>query len=199
MTVFHKVNRSGKSKVLSVEERTLIQTHLPEKYRLITEVLYWSAGRIGEVLSIRVRNLVPDTGMVILERQTTKTMTTREVYLPEVLMNQLLLRARSLRLQPTDFLFFNQSPTKTEGPIRRPRSIQSFDKELRKVCDWNGLSGISSHSFRRTQLTELYREGWSLREIQHISGHKSLQSLQEYLEIAKEEVVDKFRQKMALI
>ena len=70
---------------------------------------------------------------------------------------------------------------------------QSFDKELRRVCDWNGLSGISSHSFRRTQLTELYRDGWSLREIQHISGHRSLQFLQEYLDVDKEEVVDKFR------
>ncbi|WP_071817959.1 tyrosine-type recombinase/integrase [Prochlorococcus marinus] len=58
-------------------------------------------------------------------------------------------------------------------PIRRPLSIQSFDKELRKVCDWNGLAGISSHSFRRTQLTELYRDVWSLRGIQHISGCRS--------------------------
>ena len=31
MTVSFKVNRSGKSKVLSQEERNLIQTHLPEK------------------------------------------------------------------------------------------------------------------------------------------------------------------------
>ena len=116
MAVFHEVNRSGKSKILSMEERTFIQTDLPEKYRLITEVLYWSAGRIGEVLSIRVRNLAPDTALVILERQTTKTKTTREVYPPEVLMNQLLLRARSLRLQPTDVLFFNQSPQRPRNP-----------------------------------------------------------------------------------
>ena len=75
-------------------------------------------------------------------------------------------------------------------------SSQSFDKELRRVCDGNGLFGITTHSFRRTQLTELYREGWSLREIQHISGHRSLQSLQEYLDIDKEKVVDKFRQRM---
>ena len=88
----------------------------PRNTRLITEVLYWSAGRIGEVLSIRVRNLAPDTALVILERQTTKTKTTREVYPPEVLMNQLLLRARSLRLQPTDVLFFNQSPQRPRNP-----------------------------------------------------------------------------------
>ena len=195
MTVFHKVNRSGKAKVLSQDEQDVIKSHLPEKYRLIAEILYWSAGRIGEVLSIRVRNLVPATGMVILERQTTKTKTTREVYLPPELMNALIRRANGLQLKGNDFLFFNQSPTQSTQ-FTRPLSSQSFDKELRRVCDWNGLSGISSHSFRRTQLTELYRDGWSLREIQHISGHRSLQSLQEYLDVDKEEVVDKFRQRM---
>ena len=198
MSVFHKVNRSGKSKVLSPEERSLIQSRLPEKYRLISEVLYWSAGRIQEVLSIRVRNLVPERGMVVLERKTTKTKETREVYLPEQLMEQLVSRAKALGLEPSEPLFFNQSPTKSAQSIRRPLSTQSFDKELRKVCDWNRLSGISSHSFRRTQLTELYRDGWSLREIQHISGHKSLQSLQEYLDVDKAVVVGKYRERMHL-
>lgn len=196
MTVFHKVNRSGKAKVLSPDEQDLIKSHLPEKYRLIAEILYWSAGRISEVLSIRVRNLVPSTGMVLLERKTTKTKSTREVYLPPKLMDSLVRRASGLRLRPSDFLFFNQSPTQVTDQFIRPLSSQSFDKELRRVCDWNGLSGISSHSFRRTQLTELYRDGWSLREIQHISGHRSLQSLQEYLDVDKEKVVDKFRDRM---
>ena len=113
MTVFHKVNRSGKAKVLSQDERDVIKSHLPEKYRLIAEILYWSAGRIGEVLSIRVRNLVPATGMVILERQTTKTKTTREVYLPPELMNALIRRANGLQLKGNDFLFFNQSPPRS--------------------------------------------------------------------------------------
>ena len=196
MTLFHKVNRSGKAKVLSNDERDLIQSKLPEKYRLISEILYWSAGRISEVLSIRVRNLVPATGMVVLESRTTKTKKTREVFLPENLMKRLVVRASGLGLRSDDFLFFNQSPTQADSDFSRPLSSQSYDKELRKVCDWNGLSGISSHSFRRTQLTELYRDGWSLRDIQHISGHRSLQSLQEYLDIDKAEVVGKFRERM---
>ena len=198
MTVFHKVNRTGKSKVLSKSERDLIQTELPEKYKLIAETLYWSAGRIREVLNIRVRNLVPDRGMVVLERDTTKTKETREVYLPHELMEKLVLRSTSMGLASSDYLFFNQSPTKSLVSQRKPLSVQSFDKELRRICDWNGLSGISSHSFRRTQLTELYKDGWTLREIQHISGHKSLQSLQEYLDVDKEVVVSKFRQRMMI-
>ena len=98
-----------------------------------------------------------------------------------LLMQKLLLRVRCLGLGAADYLFFNESPTQTQD-CRKHLSTQSFDKELRRVCDWNNLQGISSHSFRRTQLTELYRDGWSLREIQHISGHRSLQSLQEEMQ-----------------
>ena len=112
---------------------------------------------------------------------------------------KLVIRASRLGLGPTDFLFFNQSSTQHQNAVSKPLSVQSFDKELRRVCEWNGLKGISSHSFRRTQLTELYKDGWSLREIQHISGHKSLQSLQEYLDVDKEEVVHKFRQRMVAL
>ena len=52
--------------------------------------------------------------------------------------------------------------------------------------------GSFINSFRRTQLTELYRDGCSLRSIQHISGHRSLQfqSHQEYLDVDKDEVVE---------
>ena len=196
MTLFFKVNRSGKAKVLSPEERDLIQKQLPQKYRLVADLLYCSAGRVSEVLSIRVRNLVPETGMVVLERNTTTKKRTREVYLPQKLMDSLVLRARCLHLKPNDFLFFNQSPTRSLNGITMPLTSQAFDKELRRVCNWCGLSAVSYHSFRRTQLTELYRDGWTLREIQQISGHRSLQSLQEYLDVDRDMVVGKFRMRM---
>ena len=87
-----------------------------------------------------MRNLVPDRGMVVLERKTTKTKTTREVYLPEELMNQTSVEGSHQNLQPSGFLFFNQSPTKTSQSTKSHLTVQSFDKELRRVCDWNGLS-----------------------------------------------------------
>ena len=61
------------------------------------------------------------------------------------------------------------------------------------MCNWNGPSGITSHSFYRTRLTELNRDGCSLRDIQQFSEHHSLQSLQEQLDIDKAEVVSKYR------
>ena len=152
MTLFYKVNRSGKAKVLSPEERTLIQDNLPQKYRLVADLLYWSAGRISEVLAIRVRNLVPETGMVILERGTTKMKKSREVYLPPKLMNSLVLRARRLRPQPNDFLFFNPSPTQSRNGIIVPlcrllSSIRNCGRSVNGTVCWEcPLTPIGGHN-----------------------------------------------------
>ncbi|MBD2093742.1 tyrosine-type recombinase/integrase [Trichocoleus sp. FACHB-591] len=48
-----------------------------------------------------------------------------------------------------------------------------------------GLVGVSTHSFRRTALTQMSSAGMPLRVIQEISGHRSLQALQRYLEVSE--------------
>ncbi|MBD1865567.1 tyrosine-type recombinase/integrase [Trichocoleus sp. FACHB-46] len=46
-----------------------------------------------------------------------------------------------------------------------------------------GLVGASTHSFRRTALTQMSSAGIPLRVIQEISGYRSLQALQRYLKV----------------
>ena len=59
---------------------------------------------------------------------------------------------------------------------------------LKKACKKLGIVGASSHSWRRTALTEMYRHRVPLKTIQKISGHKSLAALQLYLEVDREQV-----------
>ena len=51
-----------------------------------------------------------------------------------------------------------------------------------------GLEGASTHSFRRTALTTLSNSGVPLRIIQTVSGHRSLEVLEEYLSVSDEQV-----------
>jgi integrase/recombinase XerD len=51
-----------------------------------------------------------------------------------------------------------------------------------------GIEGGSTHSFRRTGLTQLSNAGIPLRVIQEISGHNNLEQLQKYLEVTHEQV-----------
>jgi integrase/recombinase XerD len=50
------------------------------------------------------------------------------------------------------------------------------------------IEGGSTHSFRRTCLTQLSNAGIPLRVIQEISGHNNLEQLQKYLEVKPEQV-----------
>jgi integrase/recombinase XerD len=50
------------------------------------------------------------------------------------------------------------------------------------------MEGFSTHSFRRTALTQMSNAGIPLRVIQKLSGHRSLAVLQEYLEVGDAQV-----------
>jgi integrase/recombinase XerD len=49
------------------------------------------------------------------------------------------------------------------------------------------LDGASTHSMRRTCLTQMSRAGIPLRTIQKISGHSNLGQLQSYLQVDPED------------
>jgi integrase/recombinase XerD len=64
----------------------------------------------------------------------------------------------------------------------------SADKVLRKAFERADIEGASTHSFRRTALTQMSNAGIPLRIIQEISGHNNLEQLQHYLEVKPDQV-----------
>jgi integrase/recombinase XerD len=59
---------------------------------------------------------------------------------------------------------------------------------LREACNRVGIEGASTHSFRRTALTQMSNAGIPLRVIQQVSGHRTLTELQKYLEVSDAQV-----------
>jgi integrase/recombinase XerD len=59
---------------------------------------------------------------------------------------------------------------------------------LRGACKRIGLEGVSTHSFRRTALTQMSDAAIPLRVIAQISGHQDLSQLHAYLEVRPEQV-----------
>ena len=64
----------------------------------------------------------------------------------------------------------------------------SADKILRVALKELQIEGASTHSFRRTCLTQMHKSGVPLKVIQKISGHKTLSALQKYLEVLDEDL-----------
>jgi integrase len=56
----------------------------------------------------------------------------------------------------------------------------SADQILREAFELAGIEEASTHSFRRTTLTQMSNAGIPLRIIQEISGHSNLEQLQRY-------------------
>jgi len=70
---------------------------------------------------------------------------------------------------------------------RQPLTHFMAGKILKKACDLVGLVGVSTHSFRRTALTQMSSAGIPLRHLQEISGHNDLGTLQRYLEVSPDQ------------
>ena len=64
----------------------------------------------------------------------------------------------------------------------------SASRILREALEKVGIEGASTHSLRRTALTTMSNSGQPLRIIQEVSGHRSLEVLEEYLAVKDEQV-----------
>ena len=189
-----KTNRSGKSATLTKHQVEIFCSNLPQKYSLLAELLYYSAGRVKEITTIRVRNINFKDGMVTLEKSSTKTKETRQVPLPPTVLKNLASWIDSHGLKTDDYIFFTNSRNIKVKAGSKAVTTQPVDSFFRKAFDWNGILGASTHSFRRSRLTHLHiEEKWSLREIMDISGHKNLLSLQQYLDTDKNATFEKYR------
>lgn len=73
-----------------------------------------------------------------------------------------------------------------KGYISSTAAQEAFTKAVQRL----GIIGASTHSFRRTALTTMHKNGVPLRVIQRISGHVSLKNLQLYLEVTPDEIID---------
>lgn len=168
-----KVDRNGQATVLTPEQLAELWEELAQPHRLITQICYYTAARVGEVCSLQADDLV--NGEIVYRARNTKTDTTRTVAIAPPLAQAMA----EAKLPTTGYLF----PSLGCKPI----STQAVDLALRKACDYLGLKGVSTHSFRRSLLTHLYRAGHSLRTLQQISGHADIGNLARYLDIDREE------------
>ena len=190
-----KTNRSGKASLLSKNQMEVFLANLPVKYALIADLMYFSAGRVNEITTLRVRNINIKDELLTIEKSSTKTKETRQIPLPPTLVANLGRWIQDNLLGEDDFIFFTDSKNIKCRKGEKSVSTQSVDQFFRKTFDWIGVAGASTHSFRRTRLTRLHvDEGWSLREIMDISGHKSIVSLQQYLDTDKRNTFAKYRE-----
>jgi integrase/recombinase XerD len=171
-----KVNGNGQGKVLTQDELRQLFTEglVTPRDRAIFGICLFAGCRVSEVLALQTTDIKGET--LTLRKSTTKgKLKTRVVDIQPGL-------ARLLQAYPVKpgFLFPGGRPG-------QPMTRFMADKILKKACERIGLVGVSTHSFRRTALTQMSSAGIPLRHIQEISGHNDLGTLQRYLEVSPDQ------------
>ncbi len=180
-----KVDRHGKAKILSQAEIQLLfsQGFQTPRDRALFGICLFTACRLREACTLYTIDAYEPTGKVrpvlIIRKANTKgKLATRTIPIIDDLRS-LLTNYHPSSGQP--YLF----PGRFNGYL----DPDSADKSLRKAMKRVGLIGVSSHSFRRTALTQMSNNGTPLRVIQEVSGHRNLEQLQVYIEVRDDQVL----------
>ncbi|MHC5915887.1 MAG: tyrosine-type recombinase/integrase [Nostoc sp.] len=180
-----KINRHGRAKVLTQSEIQLIFSEGldNDRDRALFGVCLFSACRIRECCTLLTQDIYTPKGkarpqFVIRKSNTKGKLATRSIPVIEDLRR---LLAEYYPMAGDVYLF----PGRSDGHI----SEDSAARILRVACQQVDIFGVSSHSFRRTALTQMSNAGIPLRVIQEISGHRNLEQLQRYLEVSEDQVL----------
>lgn len=131
--------------------------------------------RISDVLRLRLSDIVMDGGRYRLSIVEQKTGKARTFTVPVPLYN--FLRVYCL-----------DNGIDAESPIF-PLTERAVQKHLQAVCDYLGLQGISTHSFRKWYATEIYNaNGHDVALVQRLLQHSSAATTQRYIGIQPEAI-----------
>ncbi len=181
-----KSNRHGQAASLSPTQLDQIMAECPPPLLAVLSICRFTACRISESLQLKFENVLADS--VVFPRSITKKkMATRTVPISaklEPILNRWRVEWPNV---------YGRGPLKTDYLFPAPRDINKYwarprvDEGLRAACRKVGLEGVSTHSFRRSALTQASAAGVSTRLLQSLSGHSSLDQLQRYIDVTDEQ------------
>ena len=177
-----KNNRFGQSKVLDTRELNLVIKYLKtENQKVLASTLRNTGARVGEVVQLKWRDIGKE--QILFPASITKRkLSSREVFISERFHKLLMdwkidwTLYKGRKPTPEDYVFYGRK----EGSHITTRA---FMYALNYALERAKIVGGSSHSFRRTQLTQLHRKQVPLNVIKSISGHQSLNTLSLYLQV----------------
>jgi integrase/recombinase XerD len=181
-----KIDRHGKAKVLSPEEiqRLFTDGLTTVRDKTLGAVMLYTACRVSECVTLKIQDIYDSRKRVrpelnIRKGSTKGKLATRTIPVLDDL--RLHLELYKPKVSRDAYLFPGRWG---HGHLHEDYAALIFKRGCNKV----GIEGASTHSCRRTALTLMSNAGIPLRVIQQISGHRSLEQLQEYLDVEPSQV-----------
>jgi len=178
----------AQAKTLTPNEFDQVLNHIsqhsfPLRNRVMFLTGYWSGMRVGELASLKVCDVMNVDGTVKAEVRLTAEQTKgrhpRTVFLPHKLRDE-LQRYLDLRkpVNPLLPLFITAGRRAFTANVM----TQHFHYLFKKV----GIAGASSHTMRRSFITNLASKGIGVRVLASLAGHRSIAVTQKYIDVNDE-------------
>jgi integrase/recombinase XerD len=157
-----------------------------DSHKLFLAISWYTGERPEAILSMDVKHVYENVerreprDAVLYPSSNRKDKRTREVPIHWALK----LSLKAYKAPVEGFLF--PSLYKPEKHLSR----QAIDKAFRRAVEKAGLQnkGFSPYSARRGFITRLYEQGYGIRVIQRLTGHKTIDSLLLYIDVTDEQL-----------
>ena len=141
---------------------------------------HWAGLRIGEVACLRWNDVTNSDGQVKDEIRLLPDMTkgrhARTVFVSAKLRAELEAYADQAKCVERSYPFFA-----SQKSVKAGFSANSLSQTFALLYEGAGLEGASSHSGRRTFLTNLANKGTAIHLLKTLAGHRSIQTTATYL------------------
>jgi integrase/recombinase XerD len=180
--------RNGQSKVLTKDEiKRVIQFQKQSRHSVrnicLVNMSIFLGCRVGEISSLLLNQVVNTDWTikdeVVLLKENTKSKKNRVMYLVHKdlrtsLENYINHRRETEKLEPTKKCFEKPLFVSQKNGGFSPRSLQRLFKNMYRAVGLDEM--ISSHSGRRTFITNLISSGIDMKTVSTLSGHSSIQT-----------------------
>ncbi len=175
----------AQAKTLTTAEIERLLTHInARKYaarnRSMMLLTHWAGLRIGEVACLRWSDVTTTDGEIKDEIRLLPDMTkgrhARTVFVSGKLKAELQVYAQQAKCVDRSYPFFA-----SQKSIKAGFNANSLAQTFAQLYAGAGLDGASSHSGRRTFLTNLANQGIAIHLLKTLAGHRSIQTTAAYL------------------
>jgi integrase/recombinase XerD len=180
-----KMSKQAKT-LTAIELRRVLDYVATRKHaarnRAVLLLMYYAGLRVGEAASLRLSDVVDNERLVrcefLLRADQTKGRHARTVFVSERLRKELTAYIAVTKFNSKhDKLFYSQKSA-SDG-FTANTLTQHFHYLYRRA----GVIGASSHSTRRTFITNLAAQGISVRVLASLAGHRSIATTQAYIDV----------------
>lgn len=160
--------------------RHVATTRYSQRNRAMLLVSFWSGMRVGEIAALLVSDVRNEDGTVKSEvrltAQQTKGRYARTVFINERLREELAQYFKTARIRAPQQPLFSTEQSKGW-------SANTLTQWFHWCYKRAGITGASSHSGRRTFITNLASKGVGVRVLASLAGHRSITVTQRYIDV----------------